>query len=66
MKVIVDIDICQGYGNCLMVAPDFFDLDDSGKVRLLKATVETADERAAALAAIPQCPMSAIQLGEET
>ncbi|MDF3311066.1 ferredoxin [Rhodococcus sp. T2V] len=62
MKVVVDLGICQGYGNCVTAAPDFFDLDDSGQVLLLRATAETAEEQAAVQGAIPVCPMNAIRI----
>jgi ferredoxin len=60
MKVVIDLGLCQGYGNCVGAAPDFFDLDDSGQVLLLKATADTDDEQAAVRSAVAQCPMSAI------
>ncbi|WP_326836351.1 ferredoxin [Amycolatopsis rhabdoformis] len=64
MDVVVDLGMCQGYGNCVAAAPDFFDLDDSGQVLLLKGTAKTEAEQAAVRDAIPVCPMSAIRLGE--
>jgi 3-phenylpropionate/trans-cinnamate dioxygenase ferredoxin reductase subunit len=65
MKIIVDLGLCQGYGNCVTAAPDFFDLDDSGQVKLLKGSVETEEDVAAVRAAISQCPMSAIRFDED-
>lgn len=62
MKIFVDQSLCQGYGNCLSAAPDFFDLDDGGQAVLLQATAETADEVAAVEAAIPMCPVVAISV----
>lgn len=64
MKVRVDLSVCQGYGNCLSIAPDFFDLDDAGQAVLLKATAETDAEKASVLATIPMCPVSAISTEE--
>ncbi|MFI6956564.1 ferredoxin [Nocardia sp. NPDC050408] len=60
MKIVADRGLCQGYGNCVTAAPNFFDLDDAGMVLLLRPTAETADEQAAVRQAIPVCPMSAI------
>lgn len=62
MKVVVDLGICQGYGNCVTTAPELFDLADSGQVRVLRATAETEAEQAAVRTAIPLCPMNAISL----
>jgi ferredoxin len=64
MDIEVDLDLCQGYGNCVTAAPDFFDVDDAGKVVLLRATTETAEERRAVMDAAPMCPMSAIRAVE--
>lgn len=65
MKIVIDLGICQGYGNCVTAAPDFFDLDDSGLARLLRATADTPQEQAAVRDAISLCPMSAISLDDE-
>ena len=62
MNVVVDLGLCQGYGNCVTAAPDFFDLDDSGLVQVLRATAETAEDQGVVRGAIPVCPMSAISL----
>ena len=64
MKVVVDLGLCQGYGNCVTAAPDFFDLDDSGQVVVLRATAETPEEQTSVRGAIPMCPMNAIGMGE--
>jgi 3-phenylpropionate/trans-cinnamate dioxygenase ferredoxin reductase subunit len=62
MDVVVDLAMCQGYGNCVTAAPDFFDLDESGQVLVLRAEARTPEELAAVNAAIPVCPMNAIRL----
>jgi ferredoxin len=62
MNVVVDLGLCQGYGNCVTTAPEFFDLPDSGQVRLLRSTADTEEEQAAVRDAIPMCPMNAIRL----
>jgi ferredoxin len=35
VKVIVDRERCEGYGQCEAVAPDLFRLDDNGETQLL-------------------------------
>ena len=61
MKVSVDLDLCNGYGHCVIEAPDYFDLDDAGKAVVLKGDV--ADEDVAAVeSAVVLCPVQAITL----
>ncbi|MEU7766712.1 ferredoxin [Nocardia sp. NPDC049190] len=62
MNVVIDLGVCQGYGNCVVAAPAFFDLDDAGQAVLLRAEAETEAEQEAVRAAIPVCPMNAIRL----
>ena len=64
MKVTVDLGLCQGYGNCVSAAPDFFELNDSGQADVLRETVESDEDIATVRDAIPLCPMSAIALTE--
>ncbi len=61
MKVIADGDLCQGYGNCLVKAPDYFDLTDAGKVVVLQRDVPSADELLVA-DAVTSCPVRALSL----
>ncbi len=62
MKVIVDTGKCQAYANCIVAAPDVFDVDEvSGKVSLLEAA--PADDRLMAVAeAVRNCPTRAISV----
>jgi ferredoxin len=61
VRVHVDLDKCQGYGNCVGAAPDVFDLDDRGLVTLL--TEEPSDDRAEdVLQAEKLCPVQAISI----
>lgn len=40
MAVIrADLDLCQGYANCVLAADDVFDIDDDGSVVLLRTDV---------------------------
>lgn len=59
MKVVADLDKCQGYVCCVMEAGDVFDIDDNGKVVVL--TPHPVDARRDTVeAAIRQCPVSAL------
>jgi ferredoxin len=62
-RVTVDLNRCQGYGNCVSAAPGVFDLDDSGLVVLLKDDVGD-EELAAVRQAVGLCPVAAIALEE--
>jgi ferredoxin len=60
----VDPTRCEGFGNCVMAAPDIFALGDDGWAKLIvsEVGVERIEEvRRAAY----NCPVSAIELKEE-
>lgn len=62
MRVVVDLNTCQGYANCVVEAPDLFDVDDeSGKAVVLLEEVDAslADD---AQRAVDNCPVSAITI----
>lgn len=61
MKVRVDLDRCQGYGNCVGVAPDVFDLDSRGLVVLLNEE-PSADRADDVRQAVKLCPVQAIAI----
>lgn len=59
MKVTADREMCIGAGNCVFAAPDVFDQDDEGLVRLL--VDPPADHQAEAVhAAAHACPAQVI------
>lgn len=58
-KVIADVEICQGYGNCITNAPDVFDIDDDGKVVVLLDIIDDAD-RTRVQEAARSCPVNAL------
>jgi ferredoxin len=62
--VRADLSICQGYANCMVAAEDYFDMDDSGVVTLLRATVADAD-RARVEEAARSCPVSALTVQDD-
>ena len=59
--ITADLTKCQGYANCVVAAPDLFDLDDSALVRVLRKKVNES-ERAAAEEAVESCPAMALRL----
>jgi 3-phenylpropionate/trans-cinnamate dioxygenase ferredoxin reductase subunit len=60
-KPTADRDTCEGYGNCVVAAPDVYDIDDEGKVVLLAETVPDA-ERSALEEAVRGCPVNALAI----
>ncbi|MEU1692609.1 ferredoxin [Streptomyces sp. NPDC005774] len=61
MKILVDLDKCQGYGNCVMAAPEVFDLSEAGKVVVLDT--DTSDV-ASLRQGVRECPAHALELAE--
>jgi ferredoxin len=60
IKVIVDLNLCQSHGNCVLAAPGVFELGDDDILRW----EENVDEakRAELEEAVNVCPMTAIRL----
>lgn len=60
IRIYVDRDKCQGYGQCTYEAPDVFQLDDAG---VLQYREEVDDESARDVEnAADVCPMQAITI----
>ena len=63
MKVHVNSQICAGFGICLGIAPEMFELHDDGYATVLIGEVPLAHEDMVRRAA-SQCPAQAILLDE--
>lgn len=60
---MVDRSKCQGYGNCVVAAPDIFDVDEAGKAVLL--VDELAEGSLVEIKqAVRDCPTGALALEE--
>lgn len=60
IKVNVDMNYCQGHGECALIAPDVFELGDDD---VLRWKDEVPDDRRADMeAAVDVCPTMAINL----
>ena len=57
MKVRIERDLCSGVGNCVVIAPTVFKLDDQKKAVLLDPGSVASDTL---LEAAENCPMEAI------
>jgi len=61
MKVVVDFAKCTGLGICESMAPEFFEVDDSGDLVLLKEEL-TDDELQSVEEAVSGCPTEALRI----
>lgn len=61
MHIEIDQPRCCGAGQCVILAPDYFDQDDQGVAFTLRDSVAEGDV-AAVQEAIEACPTMAIQL----
>lgn len=61
-RITLDLDRCQGYANCVMVAPSVFDIDDTTGQAVLRRASADESERSAIEDAVQQCPTEAISL----
>ena len=64
MKVHVDSGICAGFGVCLGLAPEVFELHDDGYAIVLVGEVPAALEEAVRKSVV-QCPSGAISLSDD-
>lgn len=65
MKVRVDSELCAGFGVCLGLAPEVFELHDDGYAVVLVGEVPPELEDAVR-EAVSQCPANAISVSEDT
>lgn len=65
MKVNVDTEICAGFGVCLGLCPEVFELHDDGYAVVLVGEVPPEFEEAVR-AAVGQCPSDAISISDDS
>ncbi len=63
IHVKVNLRICEGFANCVVAAPDLFDLDEDDKVIILEGELD-GGERARVEEAIRTCPVSALTIAD--
>jgi len=63
MDVTVDLTKCQSYAQCVLEAPEVFELGPDNKARVLAGSVTPGNEKFI-LAAADLCPMQAILVAE--
>jgi ferredoxin len=62
VEIKVNRDTCHGYGNCVLVAEELFDLDDDGIV-VVKRNADAA-QLGALRRAVYDCPTNSISFDE--
>jgi ferredoxin len=64
MRIVVDYVKCTGLGMCEAEAPDLFEVQDDGSLSVLNEN-PSAEQLAAAQAAVDACPTEALSLVED-
>jgi ferredoxin len=62
MHITVDYSLCEGHGQCLMAAPELFDLPDGAEQAVVLDADPPESERDRAVRAAAMCPALAIQI----
>jgi ferredoxin len=62
MRIIVDLDLCDAHGDCVVEAPQVFDLGEEDEVVTLLDPEPGEDMRAKIERAARACPVSAIRI----
>lgn len=64
MKIVVEFDKCELHGECMMAAPEIFDIgDDAAVVELLDAEPGEQSRKQVEEAAL-MCPVAAIRIDD--
>lgn len=62
MKVKVDAGLCEAHGDCVVTAPEIFDLGDTDDVVTVVNTEPAEHLRDKAETAVRVCPVAAISI----
>lgn len=60
MDIEIDTDKCCGYGDCVLAAPELFELGADGVAHVIPGAEPAAERVREAVAA---CPVAAIEVG---
>jgi ferredoxin len=62
MRITLNQQLCDAHGDCVVAAPELFDLGDDDEVAVLLIAEPTEALRAKACAAADSCPVQAITI----
>lgn len=65
MRIDVDYTLCEGHGQCLLAAPDVFDLPDGSDQVVVTDQQPSAGKYAAVVRAAAMCPAQALRVLED-
>ncbi len=63
MRIDVDVTLCEGHGQCLMAAPEVFDLPDDADHVVVLDRDPPEQQRDAVVRAAAMCPAQALSVG---
>lgn len=61
-KMLIDLDTCEGHGECVVAAPDLFALDAAGEKAVLLMEDIPPDRLEQARDAVAMCPIAVLRL----
>jgi 2'-carboxy-2,3-dihydroxybiphenyl 1,2-dioxygenase small subunit/ferredoxin len=64
MKVSVDTAVCREYANCIMEAPDVFDIDETAGKAVVLIAEPSPSMHDDVRRAVSSCPTQAISIAE--
>lgn len=62
MRIDVDYDLCEGHGQCILAAPDLFDIPDGCEQVVVLNSEPSEEGRLRVLRAAAMCPAQAIRI----
>lgn len=62
MQIAVDYDLCEGHGQCLLAAPDVFDIPDGAEQVVVLDSHPPEADRDRLIRAAAMCPAQAIRI----
>lgn len=65
MRIVVDADLCEGFGVCRKLRPDRFRLEPDRLPVVITAAEVGPDERDQVAFAVRKCPRAALKLLDE-
>lgn len=65
MKISVDDDVCDGHGQCYVVDPDLFPLNEDGYSDVGRGRAVPPGQESIARDGVGACPVAALTVDEE-
>jgi ferredoxin len=65
VKIVVDLDLCQGHGACAEEAPEVFEVGEKRGTVVLRDPSPPEALRTKVAAAVKRCPTRALRVVEE-